>query len=764
MRRQFLVLFAAVIFFPAHVTLADTKEDARRNSFVTKLLARMTIDEKIGQLTQYTADMAVTGPSVRDDYKSEIKKGRVGSIFNAYTPKFTRELQQIAVENTRLKIPLLFGYDVIHGHRTIFPIPLGESSSWDLDLIQKSARLAAAEAAADGVHWAFAPMVDVGRDARWGRVAEGAGEDPWLGSRIAEARVRGLQGIDLSSPSSVLACVKHFAAYGAPSGGRDYGAVNLSQRELFEIHLPPFEAAVRAGAMTVMTAFNDVSGVPSTANKWLIDDVLRSAWGFRGFVVSDYTSVNELVPHGVAKDEREAGLLAFKAGVDMDMQGSVYATHLKTLITKKQISMAELDQAVRRVLEMKYRLGLFADPYRGVSEERAKMVLMSKEHMDAARDIARRSIVLLKNSDNVLPLKKSGVIALVGPMADNKRDLIGNWSAAGDWKKSVSLLEGMTAALGSSGKLLFAKGANLLEDRSLIEFLNHHGGEITLDSRSPKAMIAEAVKIARRADVVVLALGETQGMSGEAASRTRIRIPENQQSLLKALKATGKPIVLVLSNGRPLALELENEIASAILETWFLGTQSGLAISDVLFGDYNPSGKLTASFPVNEGQIPIFYEQISTGRPPKANDPKQKYVSRYLDAPNEPLFPFGWGLSYTTFALSEPKLNKKSYRFKESIEIRLSVENTGSREGEETVQLYVRDVVASVARPVKQLRGFQKVSLRPGETREIVLKLTVEDLKFYGKDLKRIAEPGDFQILVGAHSRDLKSATFTLVR
>ncbi len=759
------VLVAILSQSPAFGTEAKPDRDMRR--FIDRLMAKMTVEEKVGQLVQYTADMAVTGASVRATYKDDIKAGRVGSIFNAYTPKFTRELQELAVTGTRLKIPLLFGYDVIHGHRTIFPIPLGESASWDIVRIEQAARIAAIEASADGIHWTFAPMVDISRDPRWGRMSEGAGEDPWLGSRIAEARVRGLQGPGIGGTDTVLACVKHFAGYGAPVGGRDYNIMDVSERTLYETYLPTYEAAVRAGAATVMTAFNEVNGTPATSSPWLLTEILRNDWGFKGFVVTDYTAVNELIPHGVAADEKQAARLAFSAGADMDMQGGVYARHLPDLVKSKAVSRKQLDQSVRRVLEAKYKLGLFSDPYRFSNEDRAKANLMAPAHLAAARDVARRSIVLLKNSplksgQAALPIKRTGTIAVIGPFAEDQRNLIGNWSAAGDWKQAVSLVDGMKARLGDTQNkfnLTVARGANVSDDQVLVAALNSHGGDIKIDPRSNDQMISEAVKVAKKADVVILALGETQGMSGEAASRSSITLPESQRALLRAVKKTGKPIVLVLFNGRPLALAEEHKTADAILETWFLGTQSGHAIADVLFGDYNPSGKLPVSFPHNEGQIPVYYSAKPTGRP---FDAKSKYTSKYLDVPNEALYPFGWGLSYTKFDYSDLKLSTKSLKPNKALDIAVTVKNVGARAGEETVQLYTRDLVASVTRPVKELRNFKKVFLNAGESREVRFQVTLDDLRFYNQKMQHVAEPGEFLVMVGGNSLELKQATFAL--
>jgi beta-glucosidase len=665
----------------------------------------------------------------------------------------------MAVEKTRLHIPLLFGYDVIHGHRTIFPIPLAEAGSWDLAAIETSASTAAREASADGLHWTFAPMVDISRDPRWGRIMEGAGEDTWWGSKVAAARVRGFQGKDSRALDHVMACVKHFAAYGAPIAGREYNVVDMSPRDLNEVYLPPYKAAVDAGVDTVMTSFNEINGVPSTGNDWLLKDLLRKQWGFKGFVVTDYTSINEMIKHGVVGDEAAAGALALKSGVDMDMQGGIFQHQLPSLLKEGKINKVELDAAVRRVLEAKYRLGLFEDPYRFSNDQRAEKEEMKKENLEAARDVARKSVVLLKNEGSVLPLKREGTIALIGPLADDQRDMIGAWSGAGDWKKSVTLRAGLQAAIGDKAKLLYALGANILEDDAMIEYLNKHDGKITKDKRSAEELLKEAVKTAKKADVVVLALGEAFGMSGEAASRTQIRIPSNQEDLLRALKETGKPIVLVLFNGRPLALEFENKNASAILEAWFLGTEAGSALADVIFGDYNPSAKLTITFPRSEGQIPIFYAERSTGRPFSATE---KYTSKYIDSPNTPLFPFGYGLSYTKFDYSDVKLNTKQLKKNGKIQASVTVKNSGERDGDEVVQLYIHDVVASVTRPVKQLRGYQKVSLKKGESKTVSFDLTPEDLKFYNRQLKYVNEPGEFKVFIGTNSQDVKEASFIL--
>lgn len=754
-----LLIFLTCIQLVYNVT-AQTKStgaDAKMGQFVDALIKKMTLDEKIGQLNLLTSDMDVTGPTMREGYKQDIISGRCGNIFNAYTPKYVRKLQDMAMQ-TRLKIPLLFGYDVIHGHKTIFPIPLGEACSWDLGLMEKTAHIAAVEASADGLQWTYSPMVDICREPRWGRVAEGSGEDTWLGSKIAAAKVKGYQG-DLSKTDNILACVKHFALYGAIQAGRDYNTVDMSRREMFQTYLPPYKAAIDAGAASVMTSFNEVDGIPATGNRWLMTDVLRNQWGFKGFVVTDYTAINEMINHGIGADESEVGALAINAGVDMDMQGSVYNNHLKKLIADKKVSIATVDQSVRRVLEAKYKLGLFNDPYRFINDERASKQIMTSENLEFARDAARKSIVLLKNNNDLLPLKKAGNIAVIGPLADSKRDMIGNWSAAGDWQKAVSLLDGIKNSISHAANISYSKGANITDDKALLQKLNINGGNISIDSLSPEALIKNAVEIAGKADIVVIALGESQGMTGEAASRSEIGIPDNQKVLLKAIHATGKPIVLVLFNGRPLTLTWEQENIPSILETWFPGTQAGNSIADVLFGEYNPAGKLTISFPRNTGQIPIYYSAKNTGRP---IDSSNKYSSKYLDVANTPLYPFGFGLSYTSFEYSNISLNKKEITVNDKLEVSITVTNKGNYDGEEIVQLYIRDLVGSVTRPVKELRGFYKVLIKKGQSSQLHFTITNDDLKFYDKDMKWNSEPGDFKVFVGTNSQDVKEASFRL--
>ena len=699
---------------------------------VNALLAKMTIDEKIGQLTLYTTDWGSTGPTIREGYKNDIRSGACGNLFNSHTTEFVRELQKVAVEETRLKIPLLFGFDVIHGYKTIFPIPLGEAASWDLGAIELSARVAAKEASAAGLNWTYAPMVDIGRDPRWGRVMEGAGEDTWLGCRIAEARVRGIQGNKLGDPDAMLACVKHFAGYGAPIAGLDYNTVDMSERFFRDYYLPPYEAAVRAGAATVMTSFNDYDGVPASGNKFLLDNILRKEWGFEGFVVTDYTSINEMVNHGVVANDKEAGELALNAGVDMDMQGAVYQRFLKQSLKEGKVSQKQIDEAVRRVLRLKFDMGLFEDPYKYCNAEREKATLFSAENRAAAREVARKSIVLLKNEQAVLPLKKGQKIALIGPLGDNKSELMGNWNGAGNANDCVSLREGLSKPQWQTGSLSITQGCDF--------------------EGVDKSGFSAAINAAEQADVVIVAVGEKAMMSGEAAARAELGLPGVQEELVLELIKTGKPVVVVLMNGRPLAIPRIAEGATAILETWWLGTETGNAIADVLFGAYNPSGKLPMTFPRSVGQVPIYYNHKSTGRP---YDPNSKWTSKYIDMPNAPQWPFGFGLSYTTFSYSEPKATVNASA--KQILVTCSVTNTGKTAGEEVAQLYVHDLVGSVTRPVQELKGFQKIMLQPGETRELTFTLTERDLSFYRRDMTFGVEPGEYEVMVGGNSAEVKS-------
>lgn len=705
---------------------------------VEPLLKKMTLEEKIGQMVLLTSDWDVTGPTMKADYLEDIRKGRCGNIFNAHTAEYVREIQRVAVEESRLGIPILFGYDVIHGHRTIFPISLGESCSWDMAAIEKSARVAAAEAAASGLNWTFAPMVDISVEPRWGRVSEGAGEDPYLGCRIAEARVKGFQGDDLADPLTVLACVKHFAAYGAPLAGRDYNTVDMSDRQFREYYLPPYKAAVDAGALSVMTSFNELDGVPATANRYLLQDILRDEWGFEGFVVTDYTSINEMVHHGYAEDDMDAGVKAVNAGVDMDLQGVVYYDYLKDAVEKGLVSEKTIDGAVRRILDLKFKLGLFDDPYRYCDTEREKAVVYSQENLDASRDVARKSMVLLKN-DGALPLVRGEKIAVIGELAASTRDLLGSWKAAGDWDFMTSVADEIRRYNGNSN-VVYVEGCKKMGD--------------------DRSGFAKALAAARRADKVVMVIGEDWDWSGEAASRTDIRIPGVQSELLEKIAATGTPVVVVLMNGRPLDLSRESLVADAILEAWYPGTMGAAAVTDVLFGEYNPSGKLSMTFPRNVGQVPIFYYEKNTGRPIYL--PSDKYKSKYLDCPNTPLYAFGHGLSYTTFDYSDFRLSSGTMSPGQTITAEVTVTNTGKTAGEEVVQLYIRDLVGSVTRPVKLLKGFEKISLEAGEARTVSFEIDEEMLSFYRQDMTFGTEPGAFKAFVGGSSDKVLEAGFTL--
>jgi beta-glucosidase len=755
-----LIMFCSGGFCQERKITSTMSGTPAMDKFINELMSKMTIEEKIGQLNLVSVGFDVTGPIVSQNVEEKIKKGNVGGVFNTFTPVAVRKLQEMAVNSTRLKIPLLFGYDVIHGHRTIFPVPLGLSASWDLAAIEKSARIAGDEASADGLNWVFSPMVDIARDPRWGRIVEGAGEDTYYGSRVAAAMVKGYQGTDPKANNSVMACVKHFALYGGALAGRDYNPVDMSDRSMLQDYLPPYKAAIDAGAGSVMTSFNDINGVPAAVNEWLLSDLLRKQWGFTGMVVTDYTALNELVAHGVAADEADAAAQALRAGNDMDMVGEVFLNHLNQKLKEGKTSEALINAACKRILEAKYKLGLFEDPYRYVNDQRAAATLMKDEYRNAARDIARKSMVLLKNDKNTLPLKPSGSIALIGPLAKNQRDLIGNWSGAGDWQKAVSVEQGIKAAYGNV-QINYAKGANIADDKQMIDRLNAHGGNLEIDSRSAEAMINEAVEVANRSNVIVAVVGESQGMTGEASSRADIGLPGRQLDLLKALKKTGKPLVVVLMNGRPLTLPWENDNADAILETWFGGTEAGNAIADILFGAYNPSGKLTATFPRHLGQVPLYYNHKTTGRP-YGGDPLDKYKSRYLDVPNDPLYPFGFGLSYTTFTYGDVKLSKNEITSQDKITVTCQVTNSGPKAGEEVVQLYVRDLVGSVTRPVKELKGFEKIMLQAGESKTLTFTLTQDDLSFYRRDMTRGTEPGKFIVYVGTNSRDVKQAEFLL--
>jgi beta-glucosidase len=731
-------------------------QDVKMNVFISNLMGKMTLDEKIGQLNLVTPGGAVTGAVVSKDVDNKIRQGMVGGLFGITGPDKVRQAQDIAVKNTRLHIPLLFGLDVIHGHKTIFPIPLGISCTWDTVMIEKSARIAAREASANGLSWTFSPMVDIARDPRWGRVSEGSGEDPYLGSRIAAAMVRGYQGKDLRNSESVMACVKHFALYGGAEAGREYNTVDMSRIKMYQYYLPPYLAAVDAGVGSVMSSFNEIDGIPATGNRWLLTDLLRNQWKFNGMVVSDYTSLNEMEAHGMG-DLTTVSALALHAGLDMDMVGEGFLSTLKKSLQEGKVTQKEIDQACRRVLEAKYKLGLFTDPYSRMNTERAVKELLSGDNRKSAREIAAHSFVLLKNNDQLLPLKKSGTIALVGPLADNHRNMLGTWSVAGDPSKSITVMEGIKNVAGSGLNIIYAKGANISDDSILVKRTNTLGIEIEPETRTAEALLDEAVSAASKADLVVAVLGEAADMSGESSSRADITIPESQENLLKALVKTGKPVVLVLFNGRPLMLNWENKNVGAILDVWFGGTEAGNAIADVLFGDYNPSGKLSMTFPAHQGQIPVYYNHKNTGRP-YTGDGNTKFKSDYLDISNDPLYPFGYGLSYTKFSFSPLSLSTAGISPSQPVNIHITVTNTGNFEGEETVQLYIRDMVATVTQPVKELKKFQKVYLKKGESKEISFTLTTEDLKYVNSDLKWVYEAGAFKVFVGGNSRDVMEA------
>jgi beta-glucosidase len=737
------------------------QNDAKMNAFVTALMNRMTLDEKIGQLNLPGAGDITTGQASSSDIGKKIREGKVGGLFNIKGVDKIRDVQKIAVEQSRLKIPLLFGMDVIHGYQTTFPIPLGLSCTWDLNAIERSARIAAVEASSDGICWTFSPMVDISRDPRWGRVSEGSGEDPYLGSEIAKAMVRGYQGKDLSRDNTIMSCVKHFALYGAAEGGRDYNTTDMSRVRMYNEYLPPYKAAIDAGAGSIMTSFNEIDGIPATGNKWLLTDLLRKQWAFKGFVVTDYTAINEMIDHGMG-DLKAVSAMALRAGTEMDMVGEGFLSTLKQSLKNGAVTQKQIDDACRHILEAKYKLGLFDDPYRYCNAERARTQIFTPAHRQVARQIASESFVLLKNSSQTLPLKKSGTIALIGPLADAKENMPGTWSVATDFNKAISVRAGLEELLGNSGRILYAKGSNLSEDSLFEERATMFGKTLHRDPRAASELINEALAVAAQSDVIVAALGESAEMSGESSSRTDIRIPEAQRRLLEALLGTGKPVVLVLFTGRPLDLSWEEKNIPAILNVWFGGTEAGYAVADVLFGDVNPSGKLSATFPQNIGQVPIYYNHKNTGRPLPEGKWFQKFRSNYLDVSNEPLYPFGFGLSYTQFSYGDIRLNRNSISPNGTLTASVTITNTGNREGKEVVQMYIQDVVGSITRPVKELKGFQKLSLRPGESTTISFTITMNDLKFYNSDLKFVAEPGEFRIFIGTNSRDVKQAGFTL--
>lgn len=729
--------------------------------FIDDLMSRMTLEEKIGQLNLPVTGDITTGQAKSGNVAKKIREGQVGGLFNLKGAARIREVQKLAVEESRLGIPLLFGMDVIHGYETVFPIPLGLSCTWDMEAIEQSARIAAIESSSDGICWTFSPMVDICRDPRWGRISEGNGEDPFLGAAIAKAMVRGYQGSDMSRKDEIMACVKHFALYGAAEAGRDYNTVDMSHQRMFNEYMLPYQAAVDAGAGSVMASFNEVDGIPATGNKWLMTDILRDKWGFDGFVVTDYTGITEMTDHGMG-DTQTVGALALKAGIDMDMVSEAFTGTLKKSLSEGKVTEKEIDAACRRILEAKYKLGLFENPYKYCDQEKPYNNIFTKSHRDIARKIASESLVLLKNESYLLPLSKEGTIAVIGPLADSRSNMPGTWSVAAVLENATSLADGIKEVAGNKAKILTAKGCNLVGDPEYEKRATMHGRTLYRDNRTDKEMLDEALAVAKKSDVIIAALGEASEMSGESSCRTELEIPGTQRVLLEELLKTGKPVVLVLFTGRPLVLNWEQANVPAILNVWFAGSEAGYAISDVLFGDVNPSGKLTTTFPKSVGQIPLFYNHKNTGRPLADGAWFQKFRSNYIDIDNDPLYPFGYGKSYTTFEYSDIDLDKSEISGNDSLTASVTITNSGTREGKEIVQLYIRDMVGSTTRPVKELKGFEKISLKPGESRKVTFNITPEMLKFYNYDLEFTSEPGDFEIMIGTNSRDVKKASFTL--
>ena len=762
-------LLAAAMLSTSGIQAQGTPRDMDR--FIDDLMKKMTVEEKIGQLNLPVTGEIVTGQAKSSGVANQIVQSRVGGLFGLKGVDRIRELQQLAVEKSRLGIPLIFGLDVIHGYETVFPIPLGLSCTWDLEAIEQSARIAATEAGADGIAWTFSPMVDISRDPRWGRVSEGNGEDPFLGGAIAQAMVRGYQGSNpdqqLTRNDQIMACVKHYALYGAAEAGRDYNTVDMSRQRMFNEYLYPYQAAVDAGVGSVMASFNEVDGVPATANRWLMTDLLRGQWGFQGFVVTDYTGIAEMVQHGIG-DLQTVSARALNAGIDMDMVSDGFASTLKKSLDEGKVSMEAIDQACRRMLEAKYKLGLFDDPYKYCDTKRPARDIFNKEHRAAARRIAASSFVLLKNqpmqgkAEPILPLKKQGTIAVIGPLGNTRSNMPGTWSVAARLDAYPSLYEGLKEMLAGKAEVLWAKGSNLMSDASYEERATMFGRSLNRDQRTDQQLLDEALATAARADVIIAALGESSEMSGESSSRSELGIPDTQRALLEALLATGKPVVLALFTGRPLTLCWEQEHVPAILNVWFGGSEAAYAIGDVLFGDVNPSGKLTMSFPKNVGQIPIYYAHKNTGRPLAEGHWFEKFRSNYLDVDNEPLYPFGYGLSYTTFQYSDVSLSSQTLTADGSITATVTLTNNGQRDGAEVVQLYIHDLVGSSTRPVRELRGFQKVFLKAGESRQITFQITPDLLRYYNYELQHVAEPGDFDVMIGGNSQQLKSARFTL--
>jgi len=767
--RRTSALLAAAFLSTAAIQAQKSPQDMDR--FIDALMKKMTVEEKIGQLNLPVSGEIVTGQAQNSDVAKKIEQGLVGGLLNLKGVEKIRDVQKLAIEKSRLGIPLIFGMDVVHGYETIFPIPLGLSCSWDMEAIRKSARIAATEASADGISWTFSPMVDISRDPRWGRVSEGNGEDPFLGGAIAKAMVSGYQGIDLNNQlkrnDEIMACVKHFALYGAGEAGRDYNTVDMSRNRMFNEYMYPYQAAVDAGVGSVMASFNEIDGVPATANKWLMTDVLRKQWGFDGFVVTDFTGISEMIAHGIG-DLQTVSARALNAGVDMDMVSEGFTGTIKKSIDEGKISMETLDKACRRILEAKYKLGLFDNPYKYCDLKRPKRDIFTKEHRDAARKIAGESFVLLKNDKSgssanpTLPLKKEGTVAVIGPLANTRSNMPGTWSVAARLNDYPSVYEGLKEMMAGKVNITYAKGSNLISDAAYEERATMFGRSLNRDNRTDKEILDEALKVAANADVIIAALGESSEMSGESSSRTNLDLPDVQRTLLEALLKTGKPVVLTLFTGRPLTLTWEQEHVPAILNVWFGGSEAAYAIGDVLFGDVNPSGKLTMTFPKNVGQIPLFYNHKNTGRPLPEGKWFEKFHSNYLDVDNDPLYPFGYGLSYTNFQYSDITLSAPTIGQDGSVTAMVTVTNTGKYDGAEVVQLYIRDLVGSITRPVKELKGFDKIFLKTGESKTVSFKITPELLRFYDYELNFVAEPGDFDIMIGGSSQSVKTAHLSL--
>ena len=754
-------LLTAVITASAFTAMAAPQADKdKMDQFIDNLMGKMTLQEKIGQLNLPVSGEIVTGQAKSSDVAGKIRKGQVGGLFNVKGVENIREVQKIAVEQSRLKIPLLFGMDVIHGYETVFPIPLALSCSWDMEAIKESACIAAKESSADGICWTFSPMVDICRDPRWGRMAEGGGEDPYLGSEISAAMVKGYQGDDLTDKNTIMACVKHFALYGAPEAGRDYNTVDMSHLSMFNNYFPPYKAAIDAGVGSVMTSFNVVDGIPATGNKWLMTDVLRDRWGFDGFVVTDYTAISEMIAHGMG-DLQQVSAMSLSAGTDMDMVADGFLTTLEKSLKEGKVTMAEIDKACRRILEAKYKLGLFDDPYKYCDASRVKKDTFTAENRTVARKIATETFVLLKNENNLLPLQRKGKIALVGPLANTKANMPGTWSVAAASDKYNSLYESMKQSLAGKAEVLYAKGSNLMYDAQREAEATMFGREMR-DPRSAQELLDEALNVASQADVIVAAVGESSEMSGESSSRTNLEMPDAQRDLLTALKKTGKPVVLVYFAGRSTVMTWEQENFPAILNVWFGGSEAADAICDVVFGDVSPSGKLTTTFPKNVGQIPLYYNHLNTGRPLEAGKWFSKFRSNYLDIDNDPLYPFGYGLSYTTFRYGDLQLSNNSMNERGKITASVTVTNTGNYDADEIVQMYIRDMVGSVARPVKELKGFERIHLKKGESRTVSFDITAKQLKFYNSALNWVCEPGEFEVMVGGNSRDVQTKKFSL--